>query len=136
MKRYVDKKNLNAEIYTGTYGTLQYDDLHGISREMFLSSSKKKTKLHPKIPVPKIYYKIIVTDDDSGIVFIGVNNPHASKEEINRNYIYCENVIETVDYIPWKDSLKMGYMYACSIDEFKKFVSNSPNLPKVSRILL
>lgn len=134
MKRYIDQRNLNVELYTGTYGILQYDDRDGVSRDMFLSSTKKK-KL-PKIPVPKIYYKIVVTDNDSGIVFIGVNNPHADEKEIKRNYIYCENVISKVNYIPWKENLRMGHMYACSIDEFIKFVPNAPKVPKINRILL
>lgn len=101
---------------------------------MFLSS-KAKTKLQ-KIPVPKIYYKIVVADNNAGIVFIGVNNPHADEEEIKRNYIFCENVISKVNYIPWKESLRMGHMYACAIDEFTKFVRNAPKVPKTNRILL
>lgn len=125
---------MNAEIYTGTFGILQYDDRNGKPQDMFLSSNC--TAQVQKIPVPKIYYKIVVVPDYAGIVFIGVNNPHASKEEIKQDYIFCENVISKVDYIPWKDDVKWGHMYACSIDEFVKFVGNSPNLPKIDRILL
>lgn len=126
---------MNAEIYTGTFGILQYDDRNGKPQDMFLSSNCSSTQVQ-KIPVPKIYYKIVVTDDKAGIVFIGVNNPHATKEEIKQNYTFCENVISKVNYIPWKDDVRMGHMYACSVDEFTKFVVNLPNLPKVDRILL
>lgn len=109
---------------------MQYNDVNGNPQNMFLSHK------HQKIPVPKIYYKIVVTDDNAGIVFIGVNNPHASALEIKQNYTYCNNVISKVNYIPWQNSLHMGHMYACSIDEFAKFASNLPKLPKINRILL
>lgn len=134
LKRYIDRRNLNAEIHTGTYGILQYNDRNGKSRDMFLSS-KTKTNLQ-NIPVPRIFYKMVVTDDDAGIVFIGVNNPHVDEAEIKRNYIFCKNVISKVDYIPWKPNLRMGHIYACSIDEFTKFVPNAPKVPKTKRILL
>lgn len=134
MKRYIDQRNLNADIYTGTYGILQFNDRNGKSQNMYLSSNTK-SKLS-QIPVPKIYYKIVVTDDMAGIVFIGVNNPHANMQEIKQNYIYCENVISKVNYIPWKENIAKGFMYACSVDEFQKFVPNLPPLPKTNRILL
>lgn len=136
MKRYIDRKNLNVDIYTGTHGVLQYIDENGESQDMYLSSSSKLKTNSPKIPVPKVYYKIVVTDDNAGIVFVGVNNPHIKDDELKPNYIFCENVITKVAYIPWKPSLRMGFMYACSIDEFSKFVPNLPNLPAVDRILL
>lgn len=134
MKSHIDQRNLNADIYTGTYGLLQFDDINGNLRDMYLSP-KMKTKL-ARIPVPKIYYKIVVTDDNAGIVFIGVNNPFADANEIKRNYIYCDNVISNVKYIPWKNILRMGYMYACAVDDFRKFVPTAPNLPKINRILM
>lgn len=86
--------------------------------------------------MPKIYYKIVVTDDNEGIVFVGINDPHASETEIKQKYIYCKNVIHKVKYIPWKDQTRMGYMYACAIDDFANFVPNLPPLPKVHRLLL
>lgn len=135
MKRYIDRRNLNADIYTGTHGTLQYIDGHGNSQDMFLYTSNSK-KLLGKIPVPKIYYKIVVTDENAGIVFVGVNNPHVKEEELKENYIFCENVIKNVTYIPWKQNLRLGFMYACPIDEFVKFVPNLPNLPAIDRLLL
>ncbi|XP_055307167.1 uncharacterized protein LOC129571388 [Sitodiplosis mosellana] len=134
LRRYIDQQNLNAEIHTGTYGIVQYDDRKGISRDMYLSSNEK-TKFQ-KIPVPKIYYKMVVADNDAGIVFIGVNNPYADEAEIKRNYIFCENVISKVNYIPWKPNLRLGHIYACPNDEFVKFVPNAPKVPKINRILL
>lgn len=134
MKQYIDRRNLNADIYTGTHGILQYIDGNGTSQDMFMLSNRQ-AKLE-KIPIPKIYYKIVVTDDNAGIVFIGVNNPHAKDDEIKQNYIFCENAIAKVSYIPWKANLRMGFMYACSIDEFTKFVPNLPKLPAIDRILL
>ncbi|XP_031621017.1 uncharacterized protein LOC116339335 [Contarinia nasturtii] len=135
LKHYIDQQNLNADIYTGTHGILQFDDRKGKSQNLYLSSNTKSK--FSQIPVPKIYYKIVVTENMAGIVFVGVNNPHASLEEIKQNYIYCENVISKVNYIPWQENVRKGYMYACSIDEFLKFVpSLATKVPKTNRILL
>lgn len=136
LKSYIDRKNLNVEIYTGTYGVLQYKDVDGVSRQIFLSSKGDSPK-EQKIPVPKIYYKVVIDRNQrTGIAFIGVNDPYASEEEIQKNYIYCDNIIDKVSYIPWKDNIRMGKMYACEIKEFSKYVKVLPKLPPIDHILL
>lgn len=136
LKAHVDRKNLDVDIYTGTHGTLSYADIEGVSREIFLSSKGDSPKVQ-KIPVPKIYYKIVIAPQQrAGIAFIGVNDPYATKEDILSNFIYCDNIINHVSYIPWKSSLRMGYMYACAVDEFTKYVKELPKLPTIDHVLL
>jgi len=77
-----------------------------------------------QIPVPKIYYKILLNKaDSSGVVLIGVNNPHLTLEEIKKDYIVCTDVSSQINYINWqKDNIERGYSYACSVADFVKAV--------------
>lgn len=77
-----------------------------------------------KIPVPKLYYRVLINRvDSSGIVLIGVNNPHLTLDEIKKDYIICTDVSEKIDYINWqKDDIKRGFSYACEVNEFLKAV--------------
>lgn len=133
-KRYVARKNINTEIYTGTHGIVTYKDVNGVQQKIYLSSTNDSQK----VPVPKIYYKLIIdTRNKAGIVFIGVNNPYASEEEIQKDYVYCRNVMDKVNYIPWyKNKLSMGYLYACSVKEFAKAIGDLPHLPATDSLLL
>lgn len=136
LKRYIDRKNINAEIYTGTYGILTYNDTRGATREIFLASDRRTND--NRIPVPKAFYKVVlVPETRSGIVFIGINNPYISIEEIKRDYSYCENVMDKVNYIPWnRRNLRQGYLYACSVNEFAKFVGHLPNIAHIDHLLI
>lgn len=77
-----------------------------------------------QIPVPKIYYKILLNKaDNSGVVLIGVNNPHLTLDEIKKDYIVCTDVSSQITYINWqKDNIERGYSYACSVADFVKAV--------------
>lgn len=134
MKRYVARKNIDTEIYTGTHGIVTYKDVDGVQQKIYLSSTADSQK----IPVPKIYYKVVIdTRNKAGIVFIGVNDPYATDEEIQKDYTYCRNVIDKVNYIPWnKSNRMMGYMYACSVKEFVKAIGDLPHLPPIDSLLL
>lgn len=77
-----------------------------------------------QIPVPKIYYKILLNKaDNSGVVLIGVNNPHLTLDEIKKDYIVCTDVSSQITYINWqKDNIERGYSYACTVADFVKAV--------------
>lgn len=113
-------RNINLEVYSGTFGTLQLKDTSNVLRDIFLYISGT-TK---KIPVPKIYYKILVNRAaNSGIVLIGVNNPHLTLDEIKKSYIVCTDVSSQINYINWqKDNIERGYSYACAVNDFVKAV--------------
>lgn len=117
-RRLAGNRNINLEIITGTHGVTTLKDINGIHQELYLGYPNKT------IPVPKIYYRILIDKEhDSGIVLIGVNNPHLTLEEIKKDYVLCTDVSDKIDYIPWKkDSIYNGYSYACEVDEFVKVV--------------
>lgn len=126
LRDYIARKNINARIRSGVYGTLEFKDVKGVAKPISLS-------LDGQLPVPKIFYKIVVPEGQEPlIVFVGVNNPHATLKDIEENYTYCKTKIskkqlkEVYDLrMRWSDDIRMGYMYACSFDDFNQFVPQS-----------
>lgn len=133
LKRYVACRNINTEIYTGTYGVVTFRDVNGQAQEIHLSATNNGRR----VPVPKVYYKVVIdVRNRAGIVFIGVNNPHVSLQDILRDYTYCRNVMDRVTYIPWSRHLRMGHLYACSVNEFARAIGGLPQLPPTDRLLV
>lgn len=97
VKKFVKDKNVNVEVYTGTYGIFKYPDVTGKEQEIFLDGNRKQ------IPVPRFYYKVLIAEKlEAGIVFIGVNNPFVSLADITKSgYILCPDVADDVKYINW-----------------------------------
>jgi hypothetical protein len=99
------------------------------------SGFRKQIFLHvdgsvKKIPVPKFYYKILIDKtENSGIAFIGVNNPHLTLDEILKDFIICTDVSNKINYINWKKTdISRGYSYACEVNEFLKVVKHFPKI--------
>lgn len=117
-------RNINLDVYTGSFGVLGLKDPSQNSKDIYLYVNGNIRQ----IPVPKIYYKLLHDKaNDSGIVLIGVNNPHATLEEIKKDYIVCTDVSDQITYIKWyKDDIKKGFSYACEINDFLK------NVPHIS----
>lgn len=132
VRRMVSDRNIDTEIWTGTYGVITLPDINGNRVEIFLEDENSR------LPVPRIFYKVVIRPStSSGIVFIGVNNPHASLSEIQNEYIYCNDVAHLVNYIPWnRHNITGGYSYACAVNEFANFVGHLPQLPTVTNLLV
>jgi DNA/RNA non-specific endonuclease len=119
-------------VYSGTTGVTRLADTSSVLREIFLYVNGNTRQ----IPVPKLYYKIIVNlADSSGAVFIGVNNPHLTLAEIQRDYIICTDYSSQINYITWqKDNIERGYSYVCTVADFLRVV---PHVSlNVSRLLV
>jgi hypothetical protein len=107
------------------------NDTEGVAREIFLDVDNKK------VPVPKIFYKMLIDrTNDAGIVLVGVNNPHVSMREINRDYTFCEDVSDEITYIKWRrKDIRRGFSYACSVNDFLESVPHLFRV-KVKSILI
>lgn len=122
---------MNARIRSGVYGTLEFNDVTGTPKPISLCSDGK-------LPVPKIFYKIVIPEGQKPlIVFVGVNNPHATLEDIEKDYTFCTNKISRKqlkdDYgmkMRWSDDIRMGHMYACRFDDFNQYVPQSHLWPE------
>jgi hypothetical protein len=130
-RRLAANRNLTLEVYTGTHGVLKFNDIDGIAQDIYLDVDNKR------VPVPRIFYKILVdTFTQRGIVLVGVNNPHISKEELQRDYIVCNDISDKVNYIKWRaKDIKRGYSYACDVNDFLKSVPHLQHV-KVKSLLL
>ncbi|XP_075159494.1 uncharacterized protein LOC142232730 [Haematobia irritans] len=125
VRKYVANNNLTTDCYTGIWGVSTLPDVNGIPRELYLAFDENNNGL---IPVPKIYFRVVIDRDTrKGIVLIGVNNPHASLEQILEEYVICEDIGHQIDWIQWaKEDLYKGYSYACSVPDFVKVVKDLP----------
>lgn len=130
-RRLASDRNIFLDVYTGTTGITQLPDDFGRHHEIFLDSTNRQ------IPVPMLFYKILVNRaDQSGIVFIGVNNPHLTIDEIRRDYVICSDVSSRISYINWRpDELRRGYTYACDVNDFLRRVPHITGI-NVSRLLV
>lgn len=126
VRNFVANQNIFTEIYTGTHGILALPDNMGVDRELFLYFDVNN---NGQIPVPLYYYKVVVeASRERGIVFIGVNNPHATAEEIaSGKYNICTDVSDQINYVNWDQAnLARGYSYACEVNEFVEFIGHLP----------
>lgn len=135
IRKYVAQRNIEVEVYSGTHGVTTLPDKDNKLEQIFLA--KDSNQNYGLIPAPKYYYKIIVDKyTRDGIVFIGVNNPHLTVEEIEKDYIFCRDVSKLVNYIEWdRKNVVAGYSFACEIDRFMKEVKHIPNL-LVNKLLI
>lgn len=113
-------RNINLDVYTGTYGVTQLWDNSNVGKDIWLYVNGATRQ----IPVPKLFYKILVNRAaNTGVVLIGVNNPYVTLEQIKKDYIICTDVSSQINYIKWqKDNIERGYSYACTVNDFVKVV--------------
>ena len=134
VKQFVSSRNIEIEIYTGTYGVLKLKDVNGIERELFLHEDENNNSL---LPVPLFYYKVLIDlESQKGIVLIGLNNPHATIEQIEAEYILCDDVSDLITWINWERTNPIrGYSYACDVNEWTQVVGHLPCSVKTSGLL-
>ncbi|XP_030238691.1 uncharacterized protein LOC108652332 isoform X1 [Drosophila navojoa] len=125
VRKFVADQNLTVDCYTGTWGVSTLPDFEGIERELYLDFDENNNGL---IPVPKLYFRVIIDRASrEGIVLVGVNNPYVTLEQIQSEYILCEDVGHRLRWVSWiKEDLHEGYSYACSVEDFTEVVKDLP----------
>ncbi|KAG4069699.1 hypothetical protein HA402_002278 [Bradysia odoriphaga] len=125
IRQLIADRNIVANIYTGTYGILSYRDAIGQAKPIYLSNKFNGSSV---VPVPKLFYKVVLTVDSTlGVAVIGVNNPFATIEEIESEYVICEDVADELLWFKWdRKNIVKGYTYACEVNEFAKVVKHLP----------
>lgn len=112
LKQYIKSLDHRAEVYTGTHGVMKYE---GVELYLYIDGSSKK------LPVPKIFYKIVLVKSlMRAIVIIGVNNPFVSEADLRSEYDYCKDIKGPVDLLRGTDRYNKakGYMMACTLQDF------------------
>lgn len=127
VRQLIADRNIIANIYTGTYGVLSFRDVMDEPQEIYFSNNNTMNGT-AVVPVPKLFYKVVLTlDGTSGVAVIGVNNPFASIEEIESEYVICEDVADELSWFKWdRKNIVKGYTYACEVDEFVEVVKHLP----------
>lgn len=113
-RRLAADRNITLDVYSGTHGVIELRNVKGKSQEIYLDMVNKQ------IPVPKLFYKILINAKaNSGIALVCANNVHIKINEIQRNYIICKDISEEIKYIKWKKKeIRRGYCYACGVNDF------------------
>ncbi|XP_058833559.1 uncharacterized protein LOC131691289 [Topomyia yanbarensis] len=134
VKDFIAHRKTPVTVYTGTYGVLELPDANGDMQKIYMDVDPDNGG---RVPVPKVYYKILHDEtNDAGIALIGVNNPHATMEEIKNDYIFCNDVSDRINWLKWKRHyIPGGYSYACDVNEFNN-VTKHLQLGKISNLLV
>jgi hypothetical protein len=124
-------RNVTLDTYTGTFGVTHLWNESGERRQIFLDGPSRQ------IPVPMLYYKIIVnTPARSGTVLLSVNNVHLTLADIQRDYIVCNDVADRINYVNWvRHDIVRGYSYACEVNDFLARVPHIQGLTVTSLLL-
>ncbi|EDW79150.1 uncharacterized protein Dwil_GK10387 [Drosophila willistoni] len=135
VRAWVSKNKMNVNCYTGVYGVTTLPNKDGVETPLYLAKDANNNGL---IPVPKLYFRVVIEPSTHrGIVFVGVNNPHLTEEQIKRDYVICTDVGDQVTYVNWKkDDIKTGYSYACEVADFLKTVKHLPALTAKGGLLI
>lgn len=122
VRNYIGKMKMTVKCYTGTWGIMKL-----ANKEFYLTQDANNNGL---LPVPMLYFRVLVSvyNPQQGIALIGVNNPHASREEILSEYIICDDVTEQLTWLKWikNKKLKKGYLYACQVRQFASMIRFLP----------
>lgn len=123
-RRLASDRNISLDVWTGTVGVGQLKDSGNTYRDIFLAWPSRQ------IAMPRLYYKILFhRTSNSGVVLIGINNPHLTVSEILANYIICKDVSQKIKYVSWqRTNLMRGYCYACEVNDFERVVPHIPGL--------
>uniref|UniRef100_A0A182QHN1 DNA/RNA non-specific endonuclease/pyrophosphatase/phosphodiesterase domain-containing protein n=1 Tax=Anopheles farauti TaxID=69004 RepID=A0A182QHN1_9DIPT len=137
VKAYVAANGLRLTVYTGTYGVLELPDGNGDPQPIFLDFDADRDPAG-RVPAPALFYKVLLdADNDAGLALIGVNNPHATPEEIAERYVVCRDVSSEVRWLQWKrESIADGYSYACDVNEFNRVTGHLVLEEPVGNLLL
>lgn len=132
----------NVTVYTGTWQVLRLPDVAGVARELFLGFDDKddgdKDNANGRngrgmIPVPAFYYKVVVDMATSrGVVLVGVNNPHATRQQLSDGgeYRLCPDVSHRIGrwMRRWQPTVvRRGFSYACDVNDFREVVNELPS---------
>lgn len=151
VRQFVGLARLNVQVYTGTYGVFSLPDCSGRHVEVYLdvhratrndcSGNGPTPRSFGRLPVPLYYYKVVLDEgSDRGVVFIGLNNPHATQTDVRAGkYNLCPDVSTRIHWMEgqWnRTNIHLGYSYACEVNEFVKVVNHLPKTVRANRLLI
>ncbi|CAG9838660.1 unnamed protein product [Diabrotica balteata] len=130
IRMYASNKNVNLQIWSGTYGVTKLNNETTELIDLYLFEREIRKQLVKAFPVPELYWKIVYNPlNTQGIVLIGHNNPYVGK--VSPEEQICDDISSKLNWISWdKELYDKGYFYACDYndDKFQSIVHFAPKL--------
>lgn len=120
IRNSASKYGTQFKVITGGHDTLSLNDVNGIPKNIFLSSSK--------LPVPKFTWKVVKNLESlNAIAFVTINNPFV--QNVLPNDVFCSNICEQNGWnnIAFNNTLK-GYTYCCDVNTLRNSIPTIPSL--------
>jgi hypothetical protein len=120
----------------GTLNVMTLPNLSGVQKRLFLTKGGNK---NITVPVPALFWKLVHDrSSNSGIVFILVNNPYY-KNLVNSDSVVCNCVCGKT--MSWFDGCnkfdkRRGYVYCCTVDDFRFKTGTNPYPERIGSLLL
>lgn len=121
----------HVELYTGTHGVLTLKNNDGEQTEIFLKENK--------FPVPK-YFWYVVKSENRAVAFVIFNRASISDKERQKDS-FCVSKCEELSWLHHlldnKNYRKVesGLVLCCEFHEFKRTVTEMPNLDHINELL-
>lgn len=121
----------NIDVYTGTHGVLSLKNNEGEQVEMFLKENK--------FPVPKFIWFVVRTENKA-VAFAILNRATVSEKDRQKDSFCtskCEEITWITNLLENKNYRKVesGYVLCCELNEFRRTVSEMPNLENINELL-
>ncbi|XP_063696038.1 uncharacterized protein LOC134827368 [Culicoides brevitarsis] len=116
------------DVYSGTFGTLEIK-----SKPFYLALNKEKEGV---IPVPKLFYKVVIDrETKKGVALVMTNDPFLKEKDLPKNEI-CKDVKEKINWVQKrKPELSKGHYFACEVEELAKKVQHLPSEVRTKGLL-
>ncbi|KAJ8921977.1 hypothetical protein NQ315_008614 [Exocentrus adspersus] len=125
LRVYAANNFVDLEVYTGTYGisTLPHAAT-GQEVELYLYVDDNGNRA---MPIPELFWKVAYDPvNKAGIAVLGLNNPY--QVNVSRS-VLCDDIADELTWITFDRSIvERGYMYACSVDDLRRFIPAIPQL--------
>ena len=133
VRNIASERSITYTTYSGGFDVLELADEDGDMQPIYLANDSEGYAI---VPVPKYYWKVVHDPiDKAATVFIGINNPHLT--ELAAEDVFCNDVCDKLS--EWMDDRRLelgsGYMFCCSVSDFKRVVPFAPSLGRVKLLV-
>lgn len=116
-------RNLDLQVYTGTFGVATLKDVRGQEKELYLYHQNGVKAL----PVPRYFWKVVYSPStQAAVAFVSFNNPYAHHDKSD---MFCRDVCKQIRWVQWEaEDPEMGISFCCEVDDFNRVVRGVPAL--------
>lgn len=120
------------EVYAGTHGVLSLKNIEGNQIDLYLKDNK--------FPVPKYIWYVVKSENKATafVIFNRVQTSEANKQKDSFCTSKCEEILWIHNLLENKQYKKVenGFVLCCEFNEFKRTVSEMPNLDNINGLLV